>query len=91
MHRSEQNLLNKVNQASAIVEIGSIYYHYKDIQREKPYLIIAIALREDNEEPTVIYQAQYGNNLTWERTLASWMEKIDGHESTRFTRLENSI
>lgn len=87
MHNNDQHLLNIINQASTLVKIGGIYYHYKDKQRENPYLVKAIALKEENEEPTVIYQAQYGHNLTWERSVASWIEIVD-NQFPRFVQIE---
>ena len=56
--------------------VGEVYFHYRDTQREKPYIIRAIALREDSLEPAVIYEALYGDHLTWDRALKDWNSSV---------------
>lgn len=56
--------------------VGEVYYHYRDINREKPYKIKAIALREESLEPTVIYEAQYGENMIWDRLVKDWNSSV---------------
>jgi hypothetical protein len=69
-------------------EVGSIYYHYRDVKGEKPYIVRCIALREENEEPTVIYEAQYGDRLTWDRRLSDWhaVIELEGKVISRFRK-----
>lgn len=59
--------------------------HYKQLT----YKVIDIALREEDNEPCVIYQAEYGDNVTWIRPVANWIEKVevDGKKVKRFKKI----
>lgn len=79
-------LKKKVNINSP--QVGEIYYHYRDRRKERPYIILHIALREESEKVCVIYQAQYGEQLTWDRTLEDWsaLVEYEGVNIPRFRR-----
>jgi len=89
MHTDEIILANRIDQTLDLVEVGSIYYHYKDINQKKPYMIVSVALKEETEEPMIIYQAQYGKGLIWARPLTSWLEEVE-HQGKSLPRFINS-
>jgi len=53
--------------------IGSIYRHFKG----NLYEVKAIAIHSETEEKMVVYQALYGENITYVRPLDSFMSKVD--------------
>lgn len=85
MHDSQDNLLIKLDKAATFVTVGAKYYHYK--HPELFYKVIRLAITESDDEICVIYEAQYGNHLTFVRPLKSWLEKVDynGQKLDRFT------
>jgi hypothetical protein len=50
-----------------------------------------LALREEDNEPCVIYEAQYGDHITFIRPVANWCEmvKVGGKTVSRFTKLDS--
>ena len=58
------------------VRIGSKYRHYKSTDPDQQYQVISIAILEATEEPVVVYQALYGDQLTWVRPIDSFCEKV---------------
>jgi hypothetical protein len=82
---SQSQLSSKLAQAARQVSVGARYMHYKQLS----YKVVALALREEDNEPCVIYQAEYGDNLTWIRPVASWVEEVelDGKKVKRFTKI----
>lgn len=82
---SQTNLSQKLAQAAGQVKVGARYMHYK----QQSYVVLAIALREEDNEPCVIYKAEYGDNLTWIRPVANWLEtvELDGKKVQRFTKI----
>jgi hypothetical protein len=85
-HQSQSDLSQKLAHAATQVTVGARYLHYK----QRSYTVLAIALREEDNEPCVIYQAEYGDNLTWIRPITSWLEEVtvDGKQVKRFTKFE---
>lgn len=75
-----------VKRAEAQVEIGSRYTHYKDAAHT--YKVMAIAIQEADESICVVYQAEYGDMLTFTRPLDSWLDvlDVDGEPVTRFNK-----
>lgn len=56
------------------VEIGQIYRHFKGSE----YKVLAIANdREDHLKQFVVYQALYGEKLTWIRELDMFLSPVD--------------
>ena len=84
--QTQSQLSLRLAKAAEQVVIGSRYMHYKQLS----YKVLAVALREEDNEPCVIYQAEYGDNLTWIRPVANWNEdvEVDGKSMKRFTKLE---
>lgn len=87
MHEKESQtqLSARLLQAGTQVTVGARYIHYKQLT----YKVLSIALREEDNEPCVVYQAEYGNNVIWIRPVTSWLEavEVDGKKMRRFTQL----
>lgn len=87
MHEKESQaqLSARIAEATKQVVVGARYMHYKQLC----YKVIAVALREEDNEPCVIYQAEYGDKLTWIRPVANWVEdvEVDGRTTKRFTKI----
>jgi hypothetical protein len=87
MHEKESQteLSARLAEAAKQVVIGARYMHYKQLS----YKVIALALREEDNKPCVIYQAEYGENTTWIRPVANWVEdvEVDGKKMKRFTKI----
>ncbi len=83
-HTSEQVLIDKCIRSSADIEVGAVYYHYRNPQ--VLYKILYIGLLEATEEPCVIYQNMDNLKLIWVRAISSWQEPvmIDGRLNARF-------
>lgn len=87
MHEKESQtqLSIKLIEAAQQVTVGARYVHYKQLS----YKVLALALREEDNEPCVVYQAEYGDKVTWIRPVSSWVEdvEIDGKRVRRFTKI----
>lgn len=84
--QSQANLSRKLAEASEQVVSGGRYMHYKQLE----YTVLRVALREEDNEPCVVYQAAYGDHLVWIRPLSSWLESVtfpDGTQVPRFRRV----
>lgn len=82
---SEQALAARLSKAKRRIVIGCRYKHYKN----RLYKVVAIALNEETLEPCVVYQAEYGEELTWIRPAADWSTEIqwEGKTVPRFTKI----
>jgi hypothetical protein len=85
--QTQAQLSAKLAKVTQQVVVGAQYVHYKQLS----YRVLAVALREEDNEPCVIYQAEYGDKLTWIRPVASWIEDVTvgGKTIKRFTKIEN--
>jgi hypothetical protein len=85
VHEDQSQLSARLARAAQQVTVGARYVHYKQLT----YEVIALALREEDGEPCVVYQAEYDDDITWIRPVSSWMEEveIDGKKMKRFTKL----
>ena len=85
MDKDETKLAARLADAARKVSVGARYRHYKQLT----YKVVSLALGEEDLEPCVVYQAEYGDRLTWTRPLSSWLEQIevDGKKVDRFTLL----
>lgn len=85
MSKDEAKLATRLADARAKVSVGARYRHYKQLT----YKVVSLALREDDLEPCVVYQAEYGDRLTWIRPLSDWLEQVavGGKKIDRFTLL----
>lgn len=82
---SQDQLAKRIQQAEQQVTVGARYMHYKQCS----YKVLAIGLREEDNQPCVIYQAEYGARVTFIRPVASWVEMVtvDGKQTPRFSQL----
>lgn len=87
MHLSQNELLSLLNTAKKQVKIGSRYRHYKSA--DMTYVVKDIVIQEATNEPCVIYQAQYGNKITFSRPVSVWLERVEveGKVVPRFTEI----
>jgi len=74
MH-SSNDLIETVKQAEQNVRVGGLYAHYRT--PERLYKVLAIGINEKTEEPCVIYQALYEDQLIWVRPLSAWRDSIE--------------
>ncbi len=81
---SETALVEKLNDARLKVAFGGTYRHYK--HRTRHYKVQGFAIIESTGGVGVIYQAQYGERLTFVRPLSSWLAEVDydGKKVARF-------
>ncbi len=82
---SQSQLSSRLAQAARQVSVGARYMHYKQLS----YKVVALALREEDNEPCVVYQAEYGDEVTWIRPVANWVEEVElnGKKIKRFTKI----
>ena len=83
-----QELDERLTKAQEAVTVGSHYAHYRD--PEKHYKVLSLALLESSLEPCVVYQAQYGDRLTWVRALNDWASTVSldsGKKVDRFQKI----
>jgi len=85
-HLQQSELSTKLSQAANQVTVGARYVHYKQLT----YQVLALALREEDCEPCVVYRAEYGEQVTWTRLLSSWLAEVevDGKRVPRFQKIE---
>lgn len=87
-HKSEQELAGMMYEAGKLVEVAGQYFHYKN--PAKLYKVLKLGILEETEEVCVVYEALYGEHLTWVRPLSVWLSKVqtpDG-EVPRFQEAE---
>ncbi len=89
MHEKESQaqLSAKLAQAAKQVIVGARYMHYKKLS----YKVVTLALREEDNEPCVIYRAEHGDTVTWIRPVSDWIKEVevDGESVPRFRILED--
>lgn len=88
MHLTQDELTDALDNAKQKVEVGARYRHYKS--PDMVYVVKDIVIQEADNEPCVIYQAQYGNHITFSRRVDVWLEKVeyDNNVVPRFTKLQ---
>lgn len=84
-HLSEHTLKELLTAAAGQVTVGATYMHYK----QKPYVVLDLAILEATNELCVVYQAQYGQRLVFVRPLSSWLETVphSGKAAPRFLKI----
>ena len=87
MPLSQYDLQKEIIRAKDIVELHAAYRHYKS--SDKTYIVKDIVINEADESPLVIYQAQYGEYITFARPLNNWLDSVvlDGVATARFIKL----
>lgn len=93
VHKSHDSLITQLKEAASKVQVGGLYYHYKN--PEKTYKVLKLAITEADDSICVIYEAQYDKELIFVRPLASWLDKVEAENKVtdRFTfvKQENHI
>ncbi len=87
-HKDQTQLLKDLENLKAKVVVGDKFYHYK--HPDQYYHILAVGFIEDTETPCVVYEAEYGDKITWVRTEEEFFAKVtleDGTEVDRFTKV----
>jgi hypothetical protein len=85
-HEDQSELSARLTEAAKQVEVGGRYMHYKQLS----YTVTGLALREEDNEPCVIYQAEYDDKLTWIRPVSNWLEEVEvaGKKVQRFVKVK---
>ena len=78
VHKDQKTLAKELAKAHRLVEVGSEYIHYKS--PDKTYKVTQLAVLEASDEICVIYQAQYGDNLSFVRPLSSWLDIVEWND-----------
>lgn len=84
-HTSEAKLQAKLEQAKDFIDFSKHYFHYKSPAQH--YRIVEVALLEEKEQPAVVYQALYGEKLTWIRDIDDFFSTQigeDGKDTVKF-------
>jgi hypothetical protein len=86
-HDEQEALAKQIEDAKTLATIGGHYRHYKGA--DKIYEVIGLGFIEATDELCVIYQAQYGERLTFLRPLTIWLERVvwNGETVPRFTEI----
>lgn len=86
-HKEQLVLANEKDVAKTQVSVGALYRHYKS--PDKVYKVIGLGFMESNDELCVIYQAQYGEGLTFIRPLSIWLQQVEWEGKTvpRFVKI----
>ena len=74
-HKEQIELKKEIELAQTKIAVGELYWHYKS--KDMVYKIIGLGFLEANDELSVIYQAQYGEQLTFLRPLTVWLENVE--------------
>ncbi len=84
---SQEQLKALLEDAKARVQVGARYQHYKSA--DMTYKVLDIVIQEVDNQPAVVYQAEYGEKITFVRPLSVWLEKVEfaGTTVSRFTKL----
>lgn len=81
---SHTDLAKKLDGVAKQITIGAIYLHYKE---QHSYRVLNLVIAEADQQPYVVYQAQYGDRITFTRSAESWLQEVDwqGKKVQRFT------
>lgn len=84
-HKEQLELKKELEDAKTKITVGTLYRHHKN--RDKVYKVIGLGFLEADDELCVIYQAEYGERLTFLRPLSIWLESVEweGKIVPRFT------
>ena len=86
-NKDKDQLLEELNNLKLRINEGDEYYHYK--HPDQFYRVVGVGFIEGNGQLCVVYQAQYGDQLTWVRTESEFFAKVDngGTQVDRFTKI----
>ena len=88
---TQEDLAALIEDASKYARVGAVYAHYKNPTVAHAYQVVALAIDEADESVVVVYQALYGEQLTFTRKLTSWCDTVqtDAGEVPRFMPMES--
>lgn len=83
---SEEELQQRLEVASRLVEVGAQYEHFKG----GLYMVTNLVIQTVDDEVCVVYRAEYGAGITFARPLTEWVERVevDGRRVGRFEKIE---
>ncbi len=89
MHLSQDELSELIKEAKQKIEVDAHYRHYKSA--DMTYRVKDIVIQEADNTPYVIYQAEYGNKITFSRPVSIWLETVEfeGKLTPRFTKIKS--
>lgn len=81
-------MVTKLHEAHQQVTFGGLYKHYKS--HTKIYKVQGFVIIEATGSVGVLYQAQYGQRLSFVRPLSNWLAEVDvkGKKFKRFKEVE---
>lgn len=84
---SQEELSRALGDARDLVPLAARYTHFKDPLKE--YEIVGHAILEATEEAAVIYQAQYGDRISFIRPLTDFLaiKETEAGPVARFVRV----
>lgn len=86
--KPQTQIAQDISAAQQQISIGGIYAHYKNPNQH--YKVLSLAtLTENNDELGVVYQALYGEQLIFVRTLSVWLSpgSLNGQAVPRFQKV----
>jgi hypothetical protein len=86
-HTSQKDLNEKIKKARKKVEVGGLYYHYKNSDRH--YVVEFVGLLENTEGACVGYRSLYGKGILWVRTIEDFTSRVkyNGKTTSRFKKM----
>ena len=86
-HKSQEELASSLEQAAILAPVGGTYAHYKN--PDQTYTVTGHVILEASNAVGIIYQANYGERVSFVRALDSWLGQVqDGEKSVpRFSRM----
>lgn len=87
-HRTQAELRHELDEAKELVSIGGTYVHFK--KPADKYIVRGLAILEATEEVAVIYEAQYGEHVSFIRPLHNFLAIVEheGQSVARFQKVE---
>lgn len=91
MKSSADSLETRLAHALELVPKGARYAHYK--HPERTYRVVTISLIEETLEPAVVYEAEYGERLSFIRPLSNFLEIVtfEGEPVPRFSPINEQV
>jgi ADP-ribose pyrophosphatase YjhB (NUDIX family) len=86
--KDEKFFAEMIKDAKTAVALGGRYRHSKS---GKEYTVVDLAVLEETETAAVVYRAEYGERLSWIRTVENFTEEVEvgGKRIPRFERTED--
>lgn len=88
-HVAAEILIKRWEEAVAKVPVGTRWFHYK--QPDKPYVVKGVSIREETEEPEVLYHPDYDNfpeEFVWVRPISEWFSEVETEQGVKTDRFQ---